>query len=286
VNSSRLTYLALASNRSLGDAFVAQFLPALTSPYLKELHLSVTGLTARAAPHIAEYISSPRCKLRALRCNGNELRLTGVTEIVSAMERGNWHLEEVELYSNGLETGAEPGSSQWQRLDRALRNLLIRNAHLRQSTERDALALLRYSRAALLRPARDARDDDDAAAAPATVPARPPPPPPHPFTTLPPELQLHILSFIAPALSPAQRLRIYAFAATSATLPLIRAPSTVPPQHAKGPDSQNYLSRPGADASVVHSPPLSVPTSRLCYCEEQRERWLAALGCDGYDPRT
>ena len=109
INDSRLRFLSLTSNNQLGDAFVEYFLPYLRSRHLHELHINAIGLTARSAPAIGAWISGhPQrssdgtCHLQIFKSSGNSLGVSGVWEIVRAIERGNWSITKVEVYANQL----------------------------------------------------------------------------------------------------------------------------------------------------------------------------------------
>lgn len=112
INDSRLRFLSLTSNGKLSDAFVERFLPFLRSRYLHELHISGVGLTTRSAPTIGAWISGyPKrnsdgvCHLQVFKCSGNSLGVSGVWEIVRAIERGNWSITKAEMYANQLGEG-------------------------------------------------------------------------------------------------------------------------------------------------------------------------------------
>ena len=107
INDSRLRFLSLTSNNQLGDTFVEYFLPYLRSRHLHELHINAIGLTARSAPAIGAWISGhPQrisdgmCHLQVFKSSGNSLGVSGVWEIVRAIERGNWSITKVEVYAN------------------------------------------------------------------------------------------------------------------------------------------------------------------------------------------
>lgn len=245
LNTSRLETLSLTTNQALGDTFAAQFFPVLDALFLREIQLSVMGLTYHSAPHIIEYLSSSRCRLSTLRVNGNRLGIRGGRGIVRALQRHNFTLTKLEMYANGIAdadassetTGSDDdgaGTMMWSDKQKELDRLLTRNMHLKRATGREALSLLRYARAVLLRPSNDGTGTG-ASACMALVPSRSPmdsllsaiaapyvlspPEPAFPFQRLPTELQLHTLSFLAPTLSSAQRIRIYTYAASPSTLP-------------------------------------------------------------------
>lgn len=247
LNTSRLETLSLTTNQALGDTFAAQFFPVLDALFLREIQLSVMGLTYHSAPHIIEYLSSSRCRLSTLRVNGNRLGIRGGRGIVRALQRHNFTLTKLEMYANGIvdadasseTTGSDDdgtGTMMWADKQKELDRLLTRNMHLKRATGREALSLLQYARAVLLRPRNDGTGTGVSACM-ALVPSRSPipmdsllsaiaapyvlspPEPAFPFQRLPTELQLHTLSFLAPTLSSAQRIRIYTYAASPSTLP-------------------------------------------------------------------
>lgn len=102
INASHLQILSLTSNQLMSDAFIEEFLPALTSIHLRELHLSAMNITSHSLPYIKEYISSSRCKLNVLKCNGNSLGLHAVHSIIQAAGLYNYSLITLELHSNHL----------------------------------------------------------------------------------------------------------------------------------------------------------------------------------------
>lgn len=253
----------------LADSFVETFFSLLESRHLSELHLSAMGLTSSCAPHIISHLSSPRCALRIFKCNGNSLGFRAVRSIIRAIERNNFTLLMVEMYSNQLpqppgnsdntsedenDEGAEDegereaGLDAWKESDKLLRRLLSRNAHLRRETETEAVQLLRYSRTLLLRSARP--------------PIRNRSNKPQRFTALPTELQLYIMTFLAPVLSSAQRIRIYNYAASPATLPRLLP---------------NLLSGKAGDR-------MGASGSFVCHRDQERRAWLAEVRCEVYDP--
>ncbi|KAJ7037375.1 RNI-like protein [Mycena alexandri] len=313
VNTSHLELLSLTTNRNLSDPFVEVFLPFLASPHLREIHLSAIGLTSQAAPHLINYLSSHRCQLHTLKCNGNTLGFRAVRSIVRAIERHNFTLLTVELYSNNLagpvssdntseddndeESGGPASLDAWKASEAQIMRILLRNAHLKRETEKDALQLLRYSRPLLLprsgRASSQSRCSDcSCGEAPPTV--APPPITPDAstsqcfaFRSLPTELQLYIMSFLAPTLSPAQRIRIYTFASSHATLP--RAGLCLPAFPGRAASNQCVLdpaSMPFGISSggCAGGKCAGSLNSVLCHKEQQRGEWLAVVGCSAYDP--
>ncbi|KAJ7451060.1 hypothetical protein FB451DRAFT_1566309 [Mycena latifolia] len=311
LNTSRLELLSLTSNRSLSDPFVEVFLPFLDSPHLREVHLSAVGLTPLAAPHLIGYISSPRCRLHTLKCSGNSLGFRAVKSIIRAIERHNFSLLRVELYANHAvgsvssdntsedddddESGGPASIDAWKASEAQIRRVLLRNAHLKRETEKEALQLLRYARPLLLTSSGHAPSTHctDCSCVELLSPgasssvAESINSHGFAFRSLATELQLYIMSFLAPTLSPAQRIRIYTYASSPATLP--RAGLFLP-------------GFPGRTSSSMCVPdPASMPFSMssggcaggkcagatnsvLCHKEQRRGEWLAAVGCAVYDP--
>ncbi|KAH9924075.1 uncharacterized protein B0H18DRAFT_1013373 [Fomitopsis serialis] len=297
LNTSQLETLSLTTNAGLGDAFIAQFLRVLDAPYLQEMQLSVLGLTHASAPYIVDYMSSPRCRLHVLRANGNRLGLRGARTIVRAIHRHNFTLAKLEMYANGLadpdpdasgETSASDdegalgaGGAIWQDSEKELARALQRNRLLREATEREALSLLRYARAVLLKP----RNAGAPSVSRALVPlpcardslfssmGTEPPALPFRFTSLPTELQLDILSFTLPPLLPSLSSR--ATLPNPATLPFGGVPMGVGMMLRK---RRGFTS--GCDGVVTGSKPATPGSGRKV---EERARWLTLMRCDAFE---
>ncbi|KAJ7630334.1 RNI-like protein [Roridomyces roridus] len=308
LNASRIELLSLTTNNNLSDGFLQAFLPLLDSPHLREAHLSAIGLTAQSAPTLIEYISSPRCRLHTLKCNGNALGFRCVKSILRAIERHNFSLLTVEMYSNNLaapsssdntsedddddDTGGPASIDAWKASEALLRRLMLRNAHLKRQTEKEALCLLRYARPLLLFSSRSSVRCIDCSCievstsgAPQVAPTAPER---SPFRALPTELQLYIMSFLAPTLSPAQRIRIYTYASSHATLP--RAGLCLPGRgHAiqslcvLDPASMPFGMTPGG-GGCAGGKCAGALNSVVCHKEQQRGDWLTVVGCSSYDP--
>jgi hypothetical protein len=225
VNASQLEMLSLTSNRLMSDSFIKAFLPALTSNRLRELHLSTMNITRLSFPHIKEYVSSMRCKLNVFKCNGNLLGWSGVRSIIEAVRDNNYSLTILDLHSNHLfdETTDETGANQqisghaWKECLQSIELVVMRNGLLCRETRRQALRLLRYARAVLLHPKSDRVEPKQLSeTAPNAANVKPSS---LSFGDLPLEVQLYILSFISPILSPRQRSNIFNYAATLSTLP-------------------------------------------------------------------
>ncbi|KAI0363160.1 RNI-like protein [Pilatotrama ljubarskyi] len=337
INTSRLETLSLASNPALTDIFVAHFLPVLDAPYFREVHLSVCGLTEGIAQPLIEYLTSPRCQLHVLKLNGNQLRARGVWSIVRSIRHANYTLLRMELYATGLSRlpvdsdvsssdEEDPNSHppRWQDVESDLRRSLARNLTLKSLVEKEALALLRYSRVLLLRPkVRDAPSPLSTVSPcsescscvqmstntlfssigqPYPLSAVSSPPGSYfPFTRLPTELQLHILSFLAPILSNAQRLRIFTYASSPSTLPTLLPclsnggciPDPASPQFTMGGPAAGGFGlstgitlrkRGGGSVSAcANGKCMGAGNSVLCRREAERSQWLASVRCTAFE---
>ncbi|TEB34187.1 hypothetical protein FA13DRAFT_1729668 [Coprinellus micaceus] len=293
LNSSNLEILSLNTNHGLGDVFIEHFLPRLHAPRLRELHISTIGLTPRSVLHIAAFIRSPdRCRITTLKCNGNPLGLRGVKSIIRAIEQANYS-----LLSEGEGPEDETSVEAWKVCQARLARICVRNGYLRHETRSQALELLRYSRVLLLRSLLRVTDE--------------PLPAPQPkdasdswhgfaFTTLPTELQLSILSLLAPSLSSSQRSRVFGYAADASTLPSPGLPSLRPREGSSAclPDPSNPGAIPGLggtssiwevngltkDAHCSGGRCIGVSNAASCNRDKERQRWLDAIGCSVYEP--
>ncbi|KAJ3845186.1 hypothetical protein F5878DRAFT_571997 [Lentinula raphanica] len=313
INQSRLRLLSLTTNRSLADDFCETFLPALRSQYLHELHLSAIGLTPRSAPYIAQYITSvDRCKLHTFKCNGNSLGLRGVRMIVTGIERANFGLTAVEMYSNRcVVSGADSEDTDndadgetrsynpdaWKDTEKLLKQVLGRNTHLMKQTKREALHLLVYSRAVLFDTKHPSEYADSIISVARTYTTG------FEFKRLPIEIQLHILSFLSPTLSSSQRARIFDYASSTSTLPpLLPSMPGLSPRHTEPAVFSMCVPEPSITMASSRSVPVWAINnsgeagcapgkcmgrkSLLCNLDHHRNLWLEQVGCLAYDPRT
>ncbi|KIY47899.1 hypothetical protein FISHEDRAFT_65932 [Fistulina hepatica ATCC 64428] len=292
VNRSHLQILSLTMNPGLGDPFLSAFLADLDSPFLRELHLSAMNLSSACLPAISTFISSDRCHLQTLKCNGNYLGLRVVRSIVQTVERHNFSLLTVEMHSNqlaGSATDAEDGQGTWTDAERLLRSVLLRNDFLQRQVQHDALRLLYYSRSLLCASKRtrsssasDTPCDACSSSSSSSAPTSPPP--------LPLEILQHILSYFAPTLSTAQRLRVFRFATDPSTLPPLRdCVQCVPDPMSYGTalprknvwvlsDSGNVNGRGCTSGKCMGG-----ANSIVCHRERERVSWLARVGCERYE---
>ncbi|KAF9459681.1 hypothetical protein BDZ94DRAFT_1171238 [Collybia nuda] len=342
VNSSRLQSLSLANNLNLSDNFVKILLPGLTSPHLRELYLSALGLSPISIPYITAYLSTPsRCSnLHTFKCNANTLGARGVNAIIEAIENRNYMLQTVELYSNQLSSldlaslsetdNEERDPNAWRSSDLHLRRVLDRNKYLKRETEEGALRLLKYARPLLLRcPPETSLSTLDVVPCSSSCVCIPPShspsealesslktSTPSQYAALPTEIQHHILSFFAPTLSPAQRVRIYRYASDPNTLPQLLpclptrtahpnfkpsssklSPNTPPGNTFCVPDPSTLAFDPGQNKKVwsfsdggvglgggcAAGKCMGSHNSVLCHREQDRMRWLEVVGCTAYD---
>ncbi|KAJ3554524.1 hypothetical protein NM688_g3061 [Phlebia brevispora] len=225
INRSKVSKLILSSlNCSPTADAVLQLLERLDNPFLHELTLSYNGLTSAAVPTVTSFITSPRCHLRILRLSANKMGNQGIQFILSAMEH-NYSLSTIDLYGNIGDEGDNPATDRPAGRDEARKRILQRNDHLRKMVEREALQLLRYSRILLLEHIPSGFEEPKTGITP----------------LIPAELRLYILSFFAPTLTDAQRVRIFNFASSWSTLPrmlsllsppsCLRDPATLPFGH-------------------------------------------------------
>ncbi|KIP06486.1 hypothetical protein PHLGIDRAFT_459944 [Phlebiopsis gigantea 11061_1 CR5-6] len=266
INSSCLGTLTL-NTTPRGDVSVPYILAHLTTPYLKTLRLAITQLTASSVPHIVDFISSSRCRLRTLVLSGNLLQLHGLNTLIAAMS-DNFTLCTVDIYGNSEISG---DTTHIYALKKAVED---RNRVLQECVARQALVLLRTSRVLLLQ-ARAPRPESACSSSSSTSSSSS-------SSVLPMELQQHILSFNAPHLSTTQHLCIFNFASD---------PSTLPPL-----DTERHAPCL-ADPSAMPSDPLSGPPrlcengtcmgamdSISCKRENIKDDWLISVGCDVPDP--
>ncbi|KAK7031043.1 hypothetical protein VNI00_013833 [Paramarasmius palmivorus] len=343
LNRSRLRFLSLTTNRALSDAFVQVFIPALDCPTLGELHLSATDITYRSAACISDFITSPRCQLDTLRLNGNHLGFRGVRKIIGALENGNFTLLTLELHANQIAVATIGGSDNtsdeddddsvgpesWKLVETLLSRVVTRNKHLKQAVEKDALELLVYARAVLLRTGRSPTRGTGAVAKPCStsctcipvsggstlVKATETSLSHFPFISLPTELQLYILSLLAPTLSPTQRLNIFTYASSPTTLPrllpCLSSSSSNPDSKLCIPDPTTSMmgtpnmgpvesTEPNTSPKLLKPPVWPIvgrqrggcasgkcmggSNSVLCHRMQERTRWLETVKCTAYDP--
>lgn len=316
VNDSRLRFLSLTANNKLGDSFVENFLPFLRSRHLHELHISAIGLTTRSAPVIGTWISGSMkrssagaCYLQIFKSSGNSLGVSGVSEIIRAIERGNWGITKVEIYANQLvrSSGLPDTGTLMYRLSkvnlliipeseeamkdatRALQRVLMRNGFWKRQTEKEALILLRYSRPLLMRSKPSSMT---------ASPSRPTSPPLRtatslfPFYALPNELKLYILGLMAPSLSSSQRTLIYHYASDPSTLPCLLPPLRRDPGREYLADPSNLLAsvvgfhiiNNSGGQRCVDGKYMGAGNNVHCRREEERSRFFEAVGCCAYEP--
>jgi len=191
----------------------------------------------------------------------------GVKAIIAAVEKHNYRLRRLDIFSNqgSTEDVDSPESlSEWRTTYALLQRVLIRNAQLKRATEEQSFRLLRHARILLLHPA-------PSTPLPSSDHHRSPPTADNYLVLLPTELKQHILYFIAPDLSSMQRVNIYTYATSLATLPKLLPKLT---------SSMGLNRSPACSVGHCTGVHMQAVTSRQC----TREKWLAAMGCDAYQP--
>ncbi|GJJ14928.1 hypothetical protein Clacol_009198 [Clathrus columnatus] len=316
LNRSNLHTLSLTSNPDLGQALTDTFLPNLSAPNLIDLHLSVCSLGPEAIPPLLSYLTSPRAvRLFTLKLNGNNFGPGGIETILNSIERHNWSLSWLEMRACGVnyDLMGSNNNSLWKDFEKQLRvRILDRNKYLANETAREALYLLPHARPALLLP----NNDNDPAEAdkssmncgsinstgeeappfsrirvlPTLVSAR---------SRLPLELVLHILSYLAPTLSPAQLARVCAYAEDRTTLPSLSVRLSLPTSSSLSTAGSARFNishshgrlNPYLDLNVLWTPAVIVgdinsnlkgisQQQSTMKVVDQRKAWLRRVGCD------
>lgn len=106
LNQSNLRKIDLTGNTQLGDTFLTLFLANLRAPHLRELALSVLGLTPAAQQPLLAFLAAagPGARpLKVLCLNGNALNRGFVDGLLATLAAAhNFSLVHVEVYSNRL----------------------------------------------------------------------------------------------------------------------------------------------------------------------------------------
>lgn len=239
----------------------------------------MSGLTYACVPSIISHLSSPSCRLQTLRLSGNQLGKRGVLALVENAERENYTLLKLDIFANSVQPGPAEDeddggltSEVSRQIGVRLKSLSTRNSHLKRETERDSFSLLRHSRAVLLHsnlPPSESKND---------------------LPQLPIEVQLHILSFLAPTLSAAQRVRIFKYASDQRTLPRL-----LPSLKSSGcvPDPSGFafggvgrgigfgLGTKGMGCTNGRC--MGAGNSVICRREGERLKYLTEVGCTSYE---
>jgi hypothetical protein len=203
-----------------------------------------------------------------------------VREIVRAVEEKNGSLVKMDIEVNDADNGRSGADGsllrmanlspalEWEGYEAALQRVLIRNENFKVVAPKQAVSLLFYARAILLEPSPDRVSSPLLTSFSRILHLSSLP-------TLPMELILLILSFLAPSLSSGQRFRIYRYASSLSTLPVLC-------------DSQSPTTATSASASA------SLTESFWCkgrYCrngpccdkEENRDAFLDIVRCTMYE---
>ena len=322
LSKTSLTCLNISTNQlssSFRDTLIS-LLPSL--PHLRHLLLTMTGLTPANGRALAAYIGGAHCKLVQLQANANQMKKRGVKAIIVAAQ-SCWTLETLGLYANDFMAGdeldesspsdddddafpvvdlrhfaaenvVEPGNGCGiKEFESTLRYTLTRNIVMKGQVKAQALDLLRYSRVMLQRTSTSSqelfrtkplvrRDSPPSEIEPTT------------FRSLPIEVQLRILSHLAPSLSSLQRIRIFEYAVNKNTLPALvlqlpRRKSSSPKPQLSGYPLTNAGKkvgqlRPPSSYVGSSSPTTSMDDSIRDRLQREREKYWELVGCDAYDP--
>ncbi|KAI0683873.1 hypothetical protein BC835DRAFT_1393200 [Cytidiella melzeri] len=256
INTSRLETLSLSSNPDKND-FVSMLLKTIDSKHLMHLELSSMALETACEPSLSAFFASPRCHLRALYISGNSIDAEAVQKI-----HDNLHLNYTVVTFDCYALYTVSDVDLHKKLLQDKQSVLVRNQVLQTIIKKESLALLRHSRAALL-------------------PVSSSPQPPSQLSrSLPIEIILHILSFYAPTLSPAQRIRIFDFASSRTTLPPL-LPRLL---------QRTCLPDPSAHSSANTGYPDDGCTGSAqhvsCRREAEHTEWLREIQCDAFDSHS
>ncbi|KAG8908149.1 hypothetical protein FRC01_007492, partial [Tulasnella sp. 417] len=276
LSNSVLEVLSLNNNPQLSDTFLFRFLPNLSAPRLRELHLSAVGLTPISTPYIINFLANngpehvtpvagyqlslgqkftkiASRRLSDLRLNGNALTLPCAQAIVHVLKTSNFSIRHFEMFANNFPVGfpashpdsnpsTPPALESGDISEMAWPEL---KAHMSAIFTRNHILTSMASTSALqlLGPSRTLLL-----------------PPSHhdtesPWRSLPTEIQLQILSTLGLGLSPQQLIRVWSYATDRATLPDLQQPL----------------------------PSLFDRTATHKTREQLRDDWLSAVGCDRFE---
>jgi len=325
LSKTSMTRLNISTNRlssSFRDTLIS-LLPSL--PHLRYLFLTMTGLTPANGRALAAYIGGAHCKLVQLNANANQMKRRGVKAIIAAT-RSCWTLETLELYANDFTSGDEPDESSTsddddididpfpvvdlrhfavdnvvdsgsrcgiKEFESTLRYTLTRNIVMKGQVKAQALDLLRYSRV-MLQHASTSSSELSQAKSPVRTDSLPSETEATTFRSLPNEVQLRVLSHLAPSLSSPQRIRVFEYAVNRDTLPALvlqlsrRKLSSLKPQQ---PDHSLSNAgkkvgqlRPSRSYTGSSSPTASMNDIIGHRIQIERRKYWERVGCDAYDP--
>ncbi|PPR04688.1 hypothetical protein CVT24_011905 [Panaeolus cyanescens] len=284
------------SNNPLSPEFRRTLISLLHNiPSLRELSLSMTGLTSKDGKALGKYFCrvSPPCRLVKFDANANQLGVKGIKYIVNSL-RHCYSLEVVELYANSNDGSSSPATSSseddgshgeianaasYRMLEQVRSRYLMRNYFLKSSIKEQALELLKATRVLLSKPA-------------VSLPA-PPGSTSHTcistpcFSTLPNELKLGILAELAPHLSHQQFMHVIEYGSLRETLPSVELRLPKLQLSARGSAEKPTTSR--KFGSIVRTSPTtpSAQSNTTHYPNEKGtalQAWLELVGCDMYEP--
>lgn len=278
LSNSVLEVLSLNNNPQLSDTFLFRFLPNLSAPRLRELHLSAVGLTPISTPYIINFLAnngpehvSPVMgyqlslgqkftkiasrRLSDLRLNGNALTLPCAQAIVHVLKTSNFSIRHFEMFANNFPVGfptshpladsnpSTPPSLESEDISEMAWPELKAQMSAIFTRNHILTSVASTSALQLLGPSRTLLL-----------------PPLHhntesPWRLLPTEIQLQVLSTLGPGLSPQQLIRVWSYASDRATLPELYQPL----------------------------PSLFDRSAILKTREQLQDEWLSAVGCDRFE---
>ncbi|KAG8947857.1 hypothetical protein FRC04_010215 [Tulasnella sp. 424] len=278
LNHSVLEVLSLNNNPQLSDTFLFRFLPNLSAPHLRELHLSAVGLTPISTPYIVNFLANngpehvtpvtgyqmslgrkftkiASRRLSDLRLNGNTLTLSCAQAVVQVLKTSNFSIHHFEMFANNFSAdiparhplaGTIPpksaASSSGEISEMAWPDLKAQMSAI-FTRNRVLTSMATISALHLLSPSRTLL-------LPTLNPKNK-----SPWCLLPTEIQLQVLSVLGLGLSPQQLIRIWTYASDRTTLPDLYQPL----------------------------PSLFDRTTTVKTRDQLREEWLCAVGCDRFE---
>ena len=226
----------------------------------------------------------------------------GVRSIARAVEEKNYSLSAIEFHANrltgdglmehqseGEDDEGDSGQTASNATEEALMGavlqkitrIAIRNSTFKRETEYQALKLLRYSRTLLLHKSLEGHNETSSASMANLQAFR--------FADLPIELQLLILSRLAPSLSPRQRSRVFHYAADPTTLPPLLpklTSSCLPDPGVMGFGTGKVWALNGEQSHQCGTGQcMGARNTVSCSIEASRSQWLSLMGCNRYDPQ-
>lgn len=313
--SLRLLHLSM-TNLTSGDALALAAYISDERCQLAELHANANTMGYSGVRTVVAAVRRCWTMERVdLYSNAAEDPAVDAADREQDADDGGLDLDEVISSYDAIGAYAPGSGCSWTGLQRKLKHHLTQHTHLKRAAASEALQLLKYARIMLHNarpsPALTREVCTDCECSPAAAPLPPLPaaevsqvrtPIVPSFSALPTELQIYILSALAPTLSSAQRLRVVTYATDTRTLPALRL--CLPLSRVSGcvadPGALGYAAatarglgdRAGKKVGSLrhreaHACAGGSCTGRgsvVCQRETARDEWLALVGCDHYDP--